>query len=184
MAYKTPNPDKMNGKRATAAAAALNKFAASPMGELVSGKLRGEGFDLRAQNLQDLLCDLAHYCDREEIHFADALRGAADHYAEETASEGLQQFSSELPGLRVIDPPAIKCPLCDDGELHSYSDMTENRAVVGYETKPQGVEVLLADNSDLNYNGDGDGIRCNSCDEEFYRDDVVAIVNGTFKVSA
>ena len=110
MAYKTPNPDKLNGRRATAAAAALNKFAASPMGELVDGKMKGAGWDLRAQNLADLLCNLAHYCDREELDLADCLWRASTHYSEETDQQGTQHFEAIGPQGEGDEEEEDDCP--------------------------------------------------------------------------
>lgn len=36
----------------------------------------------------DLLCDLAHYCDRHGLSFADELSHAKKHYNDETAAYG------------------------------------------------------------------------------------------------
>lgn len=41
-------------------------------------------------NLTDMLCNLAHFCDRKKLSLPDALRRAADHYQTETASQGTQ----------------------------------------------------------------------------------------------
>jgi hypothetical protein len=38
----------------------------------------------------DLLCDIAHWCDRNDVDLQSALRLAASHYLEETAGQGTQ----------------------------------------------------------------------------------------------
>lgn len=38
----------------------------------------------------DLLCDMAHWCDRNDVDLQSALRLAASHYREETGGEGTQ----------------------------------------------------------------------------------------------
>jgi hypothetical protein len=50
--------------------------------------------------ITDLLCDLAHYCDRNDLDFEAELRRAAMHYVEETDGEGTQ----------LIYEPAVESP--------------------------------------------------------------------------
>ena len=75
-----PDPETMNEQRADAAGRSLDLFTRT-FGEEDGG---GE------QNLSDLLADLAHYCDRNELHFAYCLQTAKMHYDAETDNEGRQ----------------------------------------------------------------------------------------------
>jgi hypothetical protein len=38
----------------------------------------------------DLLCDIAHWCDRNDVDLQSALRLATSHYLEETRGQGAQ----------------------------------------------------------------------------------------------
>lgn len=38
----------------------------------------------------DLLCDIAHWCDRNDVNLPSALRLATSHYLEETGGQGAQ----------------------------------------------------------------------------------------------
>lgn len=80
-----PDPEDMNDQRAEAAGSALDAFT-NDMGET--------GKDLDIQNLTDLICNFGHYCDRNNIDFADILRRAQYHYDEETGNKGKQEFSA------------------------------------------------------------------------------------------
>lgn len=80
-----PDPEEMNDDRSDAAAAALDAYT-DTRGE------RGNG--LEVQNLTDLVTSFGHFCDRNDIDFADILRRAQYHYNEETDNEGTQKFSA------------------------------------------------------------------------------------------
>ena len=66
------DPHRMNDRRACGAGAALDSYAA------------GRGGD-RHDDLSDLLADLMHWCDRNEVHFDTLLVRARGHYQTETA---------------------------------------------------------------------------------------------------
>lgn len=89
-----PDPKEMNDQRAKGAKSTLLHYANS-FGEIYSKEdLVGleTSPDQAHQNLGDLLCDLAHFCDREGVSLADCLATAEIHYNEETANKG-QQFA-------------------------------------------------------------------------------------------
>jgi hypothetical protein len=90
-----PDPDEMNAERAAAAEAALMHFVRN-FGE---GDDDGLTADLKEQNLSDLLGDLAHYCDRNELSLSGCFERAAMHYAAETDNQGTQ-FDDEDPQTR------------------------------------------------------------------------------------
>jgi hypothetical protein len=75
------DPEDMNDARAEWAGDALAYFARKH-GEEEEG--------CEAQNLADLLADLAHYCDRNGLSLDGCLTTAQMHYAEETDHEGAQ----------------------------------------------------------------------------------------------
>lgn len=94
-----PDPEDMNDRRAEAAGCALDSFS-SDLGELIDGKQQytetdGKKGDLTIQNLTDLMADFGHFCDRNNIDFADILRRAQYHYDEETNNKGKQEFSAK-----------------------------------------------------------------------------------------
>jgi hypothetical protein len=66
-----PDPEGMNGPRATWANAAIEVFIDTT----------GTDFE---DSLGDLLCDLMHWADRYDFDFNAALETARDHYTEET----------------------------------------------------------------------------------------------------
>ena len=66
-----PDPEEMNDMRAEWAASALNQFIAITGAE-------------RADALMDLLCDLRHWCDRNNTSFGREYDRALRHYKEET----------------------------------------------------------------------------------------------------
>ena len=75
------DPEDMNDARAEWAGDSLAYFA----------KKHGEEEEgCEAQNLADLLADLAHYCDRNGLSLDGCLTTAQMHYAEETDHEGAQ----------------------------------------------------------------------------------------------
>jgi hypothetical protein len=80
------DPEEMNQKRANAAERALLVFA-QDFGETDEWKYLG---GLAEQNLADLLADLAHFCDRNQVQMKNCLSIAASHYAEETDHTGTQ----------------------------------------------------------------------------------------------
>ena len=69
-----PDPEKMNGDRAEWAGAALRHFQCST----------GTEYE---DSLGDLLCDLMHWCDRNNFDFEAALFRAQGHYAAETGHD-------------------------------------------------------------------------------------------------
>ncbi len=82
------DPEEMNEDRSKWAARALSEFmvaTGTEPGDVVS----------------DLLCDLAHFCDRHQLSLAHELNRAESHYSDETlnqdteVSEG-QQFDGIL----------------------------------------------------------------------------------------
>ena len=78
---KAPYPDKLNEYRSRWAAAAIEEFV--------------DTTDIcdDADVLSDLLCDIAHFCDRNRKTFGDftkALKDAIALYAEETDGTGKQ----------------------------------------------------------------------------------------------
>ena len=80
-----PDPERLNGNRALAAAFALAEFR------------ERTGADLE-DAVSDLLADLMHWCDRFGQEFPEELRRARNHYAAETAtgSETTAPLSDEL----------------------------------------------------------------------------------------
>ena len=68
-----PDPENMNDKRAQWAAAALREF----------GRITGTDDE---DALGDLLCDLMHWCDRNDMDFEAALWRARCHYEAESMS--------------------------------------------------------------------------------------------------
>jgi hypothetical protein len=68
------DPEDMNTDRAAWAAAALQEFQ------------RITGTD-DEDSVADLLCDLMHWCDRDDVDFDAALSSARMHYEAETAPE-------------------------------------------------------------------------------------------------
>lgn len=68
------DPEKMNGDRAEWAGAALRHFQCST----------GTEYE---DSLGDLLCDLMHWCDRNNFDFEAALFRAQGHYAAETGHD-------------------------------------------------------------------------------------------------
>jgi hypothetical protein len=74
------DPEDMNDERAYWAGETLDYFT----------RTHGEEEGGRQQNLVDLLADLAHYCDRNELSFESCLESARNHYCEETDNTGTQ----------------------------------------------------------------------------------------------
>lgn len=79
-----PDPEKMNDERAEWAAAAIEAF---------EGQTRTD----REDAVCDLLADLAHWCDRNDMNMGHELRRAIDHYDAETNSKG-KQFEGVVTG--------------------------------------------------------------------------------------
>jgi hypothetical protein len=69
-----PDPENMNHERAEWAALALNQFQ----------RITGADDDYV---LADLLCDLMHWCNRNDVNFKAVLSRAWWHYEAETAAE-------------------------------------------------------------------------------------------------
>ena len=99
------DPEEMNDKRASAAGRALLYFARD-FGETDD---RGDLAEFGEQNLSDLLVDLAHYCDRENLSLLECFRRAGRCYAEETEYSGRQFKSAKIP-LASKAPLAIAHP--------------------------------------------------------------------------
>ena len=76
-----PDPEDMNGFRSEWAEHALREFTILTECD-------------RQDALCDLLCDLAHWCDRNGFQFSDELRRARMHYNEETGGQGTQMEGS------------------------------------------------------------------------------------------
>lgn len=70
-----PDPEDMNDDRAEWAAAALRQFQCTTGTDDVDA-------------LPDLLCDLMHWCDRNNCEFETELGRARMHYEAETTGEG------------------------------------------------------------------------------------------------
>jgi len=81
-----PDTDEMNDRRANAAERALVSFARD-FGETDEV---GELGVFTEQNLEDLLVNLAHYCDRTKITMSICWEKAQSLYAGETDDEGRQ----------------------------------------------------------------------------------------------
>lgn len=75
-----PDPEDMNEERADAARGAVVEFTRT-FGEKAGGL---------PQNLTDLVCDMAHLCDREGLQFSAIIEGAKRGYAAETDGKGKQ----------------------------------------------------------------------------------------------
>jgi hypothetical protein len=83
-----------NDRRAKAAAATL-KYFAKHGGEWITGE-KVMSPDMIEQNMSDLLCNFAHYCDLNGVQMSDVLRRAKGHYdAEAKGRDELQQFYAE-----------------------------------------------------------------------------------------
>jgi hypothetical protein len=70
-----PDPENMNNDRAEWAASALRQFQC----------VTGTDYE---DSLGDLLCDLMHWCDRNNFDFGLALNRARGHYEAETTPSG------------------------------------------------------------------------------------------------
>jgi hypothetical protein len=96
-----PDPEEMNERRSDAAEAVLYSFAKGDLGEFISyedknGKETGVMLkEMVTQNLSDLICNFAHYCDRNNIRISSIISNAQFHYDEETGNKG-KQFHPEL----------------------------------------------------------------------------------------
>jgi hypothetical protein len=70
-----PDPEEMNGKRSQLALITLVEFA-------IKNGMRDEVFSSDWGVIaQDLLVDLAHFCDRHEMNIMNLLRKAGAHYS-------------------------------------------------------------------------------------------------------
>ena len=182
MAYITPNPDNLNQQRAFAASQTLVHFSRTAMGETMDGTMRGEDFDLRQQNLTDLLCDLAHFCDGLELNLAECLRNAQSNYLAETDNKGRQRFDASTPALRAIEPKPLTCPHCKSGQIQEVRDASVTRMVIGSRmTGPNNnwPEAILSEDDDVN-TYDDNRLCCNECDHDFYEDDIAEIADGAY----
>lgn len=77
-----PDPEGKNKDRADWANVALAAF-----GDETGQTIDGDG---PQQMIADLLCDLAHFCDRNGLSFAVCLSSGRNHYEEETSRKGTQ----------------------------------------------------------------------------------------------
>jgi len=83
---KLPYPEDKNDERAELAQGLLNQF------------MKKTGADPE-DVLADLLCNLAHWCDRNDTEFERELRRAASHYGDETVGRGAQLDDISTPPL-------------------------------------------------------------------------------------
>jgi len=74
------DPDQKNSDRAEWAREALDTFR----------RITHMGGEDYPEVLTDLLADLGHFADRENLKFRDCLRRAQGHYDEETGTDGKQ----------------------------------------------------------------------------------------------
>jgi hypothetical protein len=105
-----PDPDDMNDRRSDLAEIAVNAFAEAAY------RLPGDRND-RHMVLGDLLCDIRHFCDRQNIKFSAVLQDGNGRYHEET-QDGKPPF--ELS--RTIDPDVKAIKLYDENESISLGD--------------------------------------------------------------
>jgi hypothetical protein len=87
---RTPDPERMNRRRAEAAEHAITAFTSYFGEKPCEGMTRLQRHDLLRQNLMDMLCDIAHFCDRKGIDFGLQLERASGHYSEKTNRRGKQ----------------------------------------------------------------------------------------------
>ncbi len=78
-----PDPEEKNDERAEWAHACIELFR------------QQTGADLE-DALCDLLADLAHWCDRNNLNFVAELRRGRFHYDEETDNEGTQMAAMDF----------------------------------------------------------------------------------------
>lgn len=83
-------PQGINVSRAEWAKDTLEYFAVNH-GEALNGP------GMLEQNISDLLCNLAHFCDATGLLLSDLMRTAEMHYDEETDAKGRQFDSDTLP---------------------------------------------------------------------------------------
>lgn len=97
-----PDPEEMNDQRAKCALAAVQSFGTSTSEcfDQFEGEQRTE---MLAQNVYDLLADLAHMCDREGLNLESLIESASRHYAEETDREGIQFPVSSTERPQALD---------------------------------------------------------------------------------
>jgi len=77
-----PDPDNQNEDRSKWAQAAIQTFV-----DITGLDTEADGFDT---TLSDLLADIAHFCDRNDLSFHDLLDRAQRHYQAETDGKGPQ----------------------------------------------------------------------------------------------
>jgi len=73
-----PDPDGQNDDRASWAQAAIDRH-----GEATGATAAGDG----DCNVFDLMCNLIHWCDRNDISFKELVKDARDMYKEETRDD-------------------------------------------------------------------------------------------------
>jgi hypothetical protein len=93
------DPARMKALRAKWADATLKHYTQTAGEKPRPGMTKAQRLDLKRQNLSDLLCQLAHLCDRDGIDFMSRLHVAAYHYREEAGRKGKQ-----------LPPPPAKFP--------------------------------------------------------------------------
>jgi len=91
------DPDQKNADRADWARLAIDEFRHNTMPD----------FEMK-EVLVDLLTDIAHLCDREQIDLIECIRRASGHYEKETGEDG-QQFEriSIIPLLADYTLPKL-----------------------------------------------------------------------------
>ena len=84
-----PDPEQMNDDRAKWALSAVSEFGYTT-GECFETFKGDQRLTILEQNISDLLCDLAHLCDREGMNLTHLISRARRHYNEETDRKGGQ----------------------------------------------------------------------------------------------
>jgi hypothetical protein len=99
-----PDPEEMNKKRSVAALRAVRGFS-KDFGENIDPFDGAERVFMVQQNIEDLLADVAHLCDRLGLDLADIVAKSKFHYYEETENEGEQFEFLEVTenGATVVD---------------------------------------------------------------------------------
>jgi len=188
-----PDPDGNNESRAIAGGDTLQYFAfehGERTGEVGAWGLTytdpqsGATTDLRLQNLADLLCNLAHYCDDDGLDFGHAMARASMNYLAETDGAGTQLEKEcgyrETPAPEVkLDehsdptPAPLTCPSCKLGTLLYIEDATISQNVTGVRMTQNEWEFVLDENtSTINSEYGTERVRCNECDMQWFAWDV------------
>lgn len=127
------DPCPMQRDRIKLAKDTLEYFAKSSMGEWIDGQ-KSMSADLVEQNMSDLICNFAHYCDGKKVSLGEVLRRAQSHYREES-SDPRQEFEPSYGGDeavagQTVDPPLpareeYRCQACNREESVCSNDPCE-----------------------------------------------------------